>query len=54
MYIHFKFVFDGEGLSCIITSTVHVNKMSPYSTVVSFPHYSSSTVVLTVISVLVN
>ena len=38
--------------------TVYVNKKSPYSTViiqvVSLSHYSSSTVVLTVIGILVN
>ena len=41
----------------IAYTAVYVNKKSPYSTVincsiVSFPHYSSSTVVLTVIGVL--
>ena len=37
-----------------VTCTVYVNKTSLYSTVVSLSHYSSSTVVLTVIGVLVN
>ena len=44
---------DRNTCTCTCKCTVYVNKMSPYSTViiqvVSLSHYSSSTVVLTVI-----